>query len=190
MTKQPQRMNGKGPDSDLCFTPSYALLPILELMPDHWKTIWEPAAGGGDMVKVFEAEGYNVISGDIEEDFFKYTPPDYDVQITNPPFSKLEAWLNKSFLTNKPWALLLKHNIDSNQYAQIPFVRYGGVHKIVLNQRVDFKTVNTTFEESSGWFDVAWYLWPRDKWLLPETFITTSLATLDKQWQPGQLRMF
>ena len=38
------RRNGKGAKSDLCFTPAYALQPILDLLPSGVK-VWEPAAG-------------------------------------------------------------------------------------------------------------------------------------------------
>lgn len=67
----------------------------------HFKKIWEPAAGEGHMVRVFEKFGYRVFASDIVDrgcgaeikSFFDYQrPPKARVAlVTNPPFSECNA---------------------------------------------------------------------------------------------------
>ena len=56
--------------------------------------------------------GYKVIRSHIDEgkDFFEYEPQQWDIMISNPPFSKKDKVLERAFSFNKPFALLLPAN--------------------------------------------------------------------------------
>jgi hypothetical protein len=87
------------PTIDEDVTTVLALLLHRKRMLSPSATIWECAAGAGDMTRVLERYFHHVISSDIhplfpqcqELDFLSYTPValKFDAIITNPPFGEL-----------------------------------------------------------------------------------------------------
>lgn len=73
-------------------TPGWATRALFEYCPVTISgAIWEPASGGGHMVRVLEERGLHVISTDIQHDglsFLTRPPIDCDWIITNPPFNQ------------------------------------------------------------------------------------------------------
>lgn len=63
-------------------------------------------------VKVFRDAGYKVECSHIDngQDFFTYEPENWDVIISNPPFSKKDEVLRRAYELGKPFALLLPAN--------------------------------------------------------------------------------
>lgn len=101
------------PKSDECLTPHYAVDPLLEFLPDKSKTIWCPFdLEFSAFVQTFKRGGYEVVHSHIDEgkDFFEYEPDHWDIMISNPPFSKKDKVLERTFSFNKPFALLLPAN--------------------------------------------------------------------------------
>ena len=98
-------------ESDLQFTPQYAVKPLFEfLIPSQIQTIWCPFDDEtSEYVKEFQNNGYNVIATDIEHgyDFFTFEPKGYDIIISNPPFSLKDKILKRLQELNKPFAMLL-----------------------------------------------------------------------------------
>ena len=99
-------------ESDLQFTPIYAVLPLLEfLIPSSVQTVWCPFDDEtSEYVKVLTNNGYKVIFTDIEHgyNFFTFEPKEpYDIIISNPPFSLKDKILKRIQELNKPFALLL-----------------------------------------------------------------------------------
>ena len=96
--------------SDETYTPRYAVLPLLKYV-DSNKTIWCPFdTDDSEYVQVFKEYGYNVIYSHIDngQNFFEYEPNEnYDIIISNPPFSIKDAILKRCNELNKPYALLL-----------------------------------------------------------------------------------
>jgi hypothetical protein len=61
-------------------------------------------------VKVLSEEGFKVIYSHIDEgkNFFFYEPEsEYDIIISNPPFSQKDNVLKRLYELNKPYAMLL-----------------------------------------------------------------------------------
>lgn len=56
--------------------------------------------------------GYKVIRSSLAEgqDFFTYEPPEWDIIVSNPPFSIKDKVLNRLYSFNKPFAILLPLN--------------------------------------------------------------------------------
>jgi hypothetical protein len=74
-------------------------------------TIWCPFdLKNSWYVKLFTREGFNVLHSHIDEgkNFFFYEPSEnYDIIISNPPFSQKDDVLKRLYELNKPYAMLL-----------------------------------------------------------------------------------
>ena len=97
--------------NDEYYTPEDALSWIEDVVQPY-RTIWEPCAGAGHIVRYFEARGHAVIPTDIrmgpEYDLFKYHPQDaYDIIVTNIPFTNKRRILERMFQIGKPFVILL-----------------------------------------------------------------------------------
>ena len=81
--------------------------------PPAGKVIWCPFdKSWSEYVRILTGAGYKVIWSHIDDgkDFFTYEPEHWDILISNPPFSKKDAVLEKAYSFNKPFALLLPVN--------------------------------------------------------------------------------
>lgn len=67
-------------------------------------------------MKIFQNEGYQVIHSHIDEgkNFFFYEPDEYDIIISNPPFSIKDDIIKHLYELSKPYAILLP--IDKNGF--------------------------------------------------------------------------
>ena len=96
--------------SDEVYTPDYAVKPILKFLKSG-SVIWCPFdTEDSEYVKIFKEAGYKVIYSHIDngQNFFEFEPKeDYDVIISNPPFSIKDAILNRLSELKKPYAMLL-----------------------------------------------------------------------------------
>lgn len=97
---------------DDMFTPFYAVEPIIKYIPKN-KKIWMPFdEEWSAFYQRFTELGYNVIRSSLSDghDFFKYEPDEYDIIISNPPFSMKDKVLERLYHLNKPFAILLPVN--------------------------------------------------------------------------------
>lgn len=91
------------------------LLPYIKHLKN--KVIWCPFDTKESMfVKVLTENGYNVVYSHINngEDFFNYQPNEWDVIISNPPYTNKRAYWERCLSFNKPFLLLLPLNILSD----------------------------------------------------------------------------
>ena len=126
-------------DSDEMYTPREAVLPLIQFMDTSVKTIWCPFDDEtSEYVKVFMEYGYNVIASHIDngQDFFEYEPDiDYDVIISNPPFSLKDDVLKRLHELNKPYAVLLP--LPSLQ-GQKRFPYLANSQALIFDKRINF----------------------------------------------------
>lgn len=95
--------------SDEYFTPEYAVKPLLKYF-ERDQLIWCPFdKKNSAFVSVLEGAGHQVIASHIDdgENFFFYEPEDYDIIISNPPFSCKDAVLARLAELKAPYAMLL-----------------------------------------------------------------------------------
>ena len=88
-------------------TPTHATKAMLKFIPKHVTKIWEPTAGGKAIAKVL-SQNYDVICTDkypihssIQTfDFIKdnKSEEEYDMIVLNPPYKKVNEFLEKLFL--------------------------------------------------------------------------------------------
>jgi len=152
----------KGSGYDSCQTPPYAIESLRDLIPLNW-SIWECAMGKGNLYRAFGDVGYTVFGTDIIQDdkynFFTYIfPADFDVIVTNPPYSVKYQWLQRCYEIGKPFALLMPVEMLGAQKAQKLFVQYG-IELTFLPRRVNFEMPNKGYSGGGAQFPVAWYTW-------------------------------
>ena len=130
-------------------------------------TVWCPFdMEFSNYVKVLRAEGFKVISSHIDEDknFFFYEPEEeYDVIISNPPFSQKDNVLKRLYELNKPYAMLLPVPTLQGQ-ARFPYmkdVQYLGFDKRI-NYYKDIEMTKTQDGVSFGSCYLCRKFLPRD----------------------------
>jgi len=95
-TNQPETPN-ENQTRDNFFTPNYGVDILLSFIPKNVKSILEPAAGNGKIVKYLSSKNYNVIGRDINREYqypivnfltdVENNISQFDMIITNPPFT-------------------------------------------------------------------------------------------------------
>lgn len=140
--------------NDELYTPRYAIEPLIKYIPSTIKTIWEATDyGSSNITKVLREEGYKVISTHIDTfDFLTDIPDfDYDMIITNPPYSLKDEFIERCYSYGKPFALLLPITSLEGVKRGAMF-RQNGIGVIVLDRRVNY--IN---EKKSNWFNTSWF---------------------------------
>ena len=170
------KQNGKVGLADNCATPDYAVTPLLQYIHSRFITpvIYESAAGEG-YINNYLINYFTVIMGDIitGNNYFEREIINYDVEITNPPFSLKYNWLTEAYSRNKPFCLLLPVETIGAEKAQRLFDKYG-VQIMYMSRRVDFKMPHKKWcwiednpkskrygklVHSSSQFPTAWFTW-------------------------------
>ena len=162
---------------DEVFTPFYAVEPLLEFLPKD-KIIWCPFdEEWSAFFRLFTEKGYQVIRSSLMErqDFFKYEPENWDILVSNPPFSKKNDVLKRAYELDKPFALLLPVNsIQSKKRFQI---FNNDIQMLVFDGRVDFHTQNNmqTFTKGNH-FGSAYFC----RNILPEKLVLRKLVKYNR----------
>lgn len=98
-------------NNDECYTPEYAVLPILEFTEQFKnKIIWCPFdTEESNFVKILKNNGFHVVYSHIRDNqnFYNYQPEQWDVIISNPPFSNKKEIFERALSFDKPFALLM-----------------------------------------------------------------------------------
>ena len=113
---------------------------------------------------------------DDGEDFFTYEPKEYDIIVSNPPFSIKDAIIERTYELNKPFALLLP--LDSLQGKR----RYGcfknGIQLLSFDNRVGFHKMYSMDKTIEGTpFASAYFC----KDLLPKDLIVEHLEKFESE---------
>jgi hypothetical protein len=151
---------------DRCYTPAYALDPLLVYLPAG--VVWESAAGEGHLVRALQSAGREVVATEIcsGHDYFIATPPPHAVQVTNPPYSTKYHWIARAYDIGRPFALLMPLETLGAWGYQQHARRHGG-EVLILNKRVNFHMPNMELTGSGANFPVAWFCWQ----LLPSPLV-------------------
>lgn len=143
---------------DIFYTPNEAINPIIDLI-DKELIIWECCDDTGDsnITKTFRERGNKVITTGIKENFLTFKPPfNWDIIITNPPYSLKDEFLKKCFEYGKPFLLLPITALEGKQRGKL-FRKYG-INVIVLDKRTQF------IKGKQVYFNTSWFYYrPRGK---------------------------
>ena len=124
--------------NDECFTPAYAVQPILEYIPDG-ATVWCPFdKPESEYVKLISQKNIVINSHlDSGQDFFDYEPSHWDVMVSNPPFTNKRAFFQRALDLGKPFALLMA-NTWLNDRAPMQLFEERGLQLLLLDRRTEF----------------------------------------------------
>ncbi|MSA02222.1 tRNA (adenine-N(6)-)-methyltransferase [Lactonifactor sp. BIOML-A3] len=99
-------------EGDNLFSPYYIVDHIIKYLPKD-KVIWCPwDEEWSAFYQRFKECGFKVIRSSLadKKDFFTYEPDDWDIIVSNPPFSIKDKVLDRLYSFNKPFAVLLPLN--------------------------------------------------------------------------------
>lgn len=166
----------KSSNNDESYTPYYAVQPLLKYIPPN-KVIWCPFDNDySAFVNLLRNNGNRVICSHIEDgkDFFNYEPRYYDIIISNPPFSIKDKVLERLYVLNKPFAMLLPMN-SLQGVKRYEYFKHG-IQLLAFDQRIGFHNIeNMDITVEGSPFASAYFC--RD--LLPRDLILEHLNKFD-----------
>ena len=157
--------------SDEVYTPLYAVKPLIKYLT-HFTTIWCPFdTEDSEYVKCFQQIGKNVIYSHIqfEQDFFSYEPKEYDIIISNPPFSLKDEIIKRLYELNKPYAILLPLPSLQGQ-TRFPYIK--DCEALIFDKRINYYKDKSKTEVQKGVSFASFYLCRN---FLPEKLIFEKL---------------
>lgn len=173
--------------ADEYYTKEYAVYPILEFIPKH-KTVWCPFdKAESNFVKMIVKNENPVIHTHIDngKDFFEYEPyMDYDYIISNPPYSKREAILERLFLLGKPFAMLINEAGLFDSKKRFGLLRDNPFEIMVFDKRIDYIRNG---EALKGVPFKSIYLCSG---MLPSKFVFKDLNGFEKDEARGQINLW
>ena len=162
--------NSKSKDSsDLYGTPLSAFNLLAPYLPSGI-TYWEPCRGYGAIEGFLRDSGRSVVASDISEgqDALLWQPSEWDIAVTNPPWSLKGEFLERFYALGKPFAFLLPCDLVNSKRTTL-FKKHG-VQLIVPSWRVRYtrfdgeKPVEALAPNTGS----AWFCWGL---LLPQDLI-------------------
>lgn len=138
---------------DELYTPSEAILPIIKYL-DKNKTYWECTDfGNSNITKILIENGFKVINTNKSEIDFLNDKVDFefDVIITNPPYSLKDEFIKKCYEYEKPFMLLLPITALEGK-SRNKLYKEKGIELIILNKRINFMK-----EKNNVWFNTSWF---------------------------------
>lgn len=140
----------KSLNSDEKYTPRYAVLPIIKYLPKG-KTIWCPFdTEHSEFVIALKESGFKVVFSHISigQDFFTYEPEQWDLIVSNPPFSLKQVIIERCIALDKPFALLLS-NLWLNSGAPYRLFKRKEMQILFFNKRIQFTEKNGVYFNTS-----------------------------------------
>jgi hypothetical protein len=113
-------------------TPKYAWENIKQYIPK--KKIWEAFYGDGSSGKYLQELGFDVIHE--ERDFFTSPPDEWDLIVSNPPFSKSREVMKKLLEYDKPFILIMPSSKINTSYFRE--WKDKGLQIIIPRKRIHF----------------------------------------------------
>ena len=147
--------------NDDYYTPIEALEPLLPIIQGY-SCVYEPFCGDNHITNFLKEHNKTVIARDIiyGRDFFdlndRPNQEDYDIIISNPPFSKKTEVLRELYNIGKPFLMLLNiTTIDSK--ARLSLFKENGFSMFLLPQRTNF--ISDGIKTNSCYFYCCWIGW-------------------------------
>ncbi len=155
--------------NDERYTPNYGVLPILKYIPEK-AVIWCPFdTADSEFVKEISKTNRCICSHiDYGLDFFTYEPPEWDIIISNPPFTNKRKFFERALQFNKPFALLMS-NTWLNDSAPKQLFKEKDLQLLMFDRRMEFLPA---MKEKKITFSSSFYCWN----FLPKQIIMETLT--------------
>lgn len=158
--------------NDEWITPAYAVKPLLKYIPKD-KIIWCPfdLENRSEFVKVFRKNGYKVICSHIStgQDFFSYEPEEWDIIVSNPPFTNKRAFFERAMKLGKPFALLMSNTWLNDSAPKI--VMGDELELLMFWERINFTDMDGKVCKKGITFSSSYFC----RGILPRAIICKSL---------------
>jgi hypothetical protein len=142
--------------NDAYQTPPWVVHALVPFLPRGITTIWEPAAGRGQLVRALRETGYHVLASDRDYDFLSEAPKRADAIVTNPPYKLAVAFIERGLTYFDTTAMLLSIDFDSAVTRSHLFDDPRWMCKVVLRHRIRWFPGEHGPSENH-----AWYIWKR-----------------------------
>ena len=156
-------------NNDECFTPAYGVVPILKYIPKK-AIVWCPFdTEQSEFVKQISKQNKVVFSHiNNGQDFFSYEPKQWDIIISNPPFTNKRKYFERALSFNKPFALIMT-NTWLNDAAPKQLFKEKELQLLLFDKRMKFKNNNIVNHKIT--FSSSYYCWG----FLPKQLIVEAL---------------
>lgn len=159
-------------DNDECYTPEYAIIPLLEFLPKD-KIYWLPFDRiDSNFLKVLNGNGYNFVFShlDYAQNFYEFEPKKWDILLSNPPFTNKRKIFERALSFWKPFALLMS-NTWLNDSAPKQLFYEKDLQLLMFDKRIKYE--NNGYVNDKITFSSSYYCWN----LLPKQIIMRKLWT-------------
>ena len=140
--------------NDECYTPKCGVEPLKEFLEKFkGKIIWCPFdVEESNFVVLLKEWGHKVVHSHIWEgkDFFEYEPEEFDLIVSNPPFTNKRAIFERALSFGKPFALLMS-NTWLNDSAPKQLFKKERLELLMFDKRIEFND-NKKITFSSSYF--------------------------------------
>ena len=162
-------------NNDECYTPDYAVRPILKYIPKD-AIIWCPFdTSDSEFVKQISQQNQVVYSHIFNgQDFYTYEPDNWDIIISNPPFTGKRQIFERALSFNKPFALIMT-NTWLNDSAPKKLFKEKDLQLMMFDKRMMFHMANGS-NNSKITFSSSYYCWN----FLPKQIIMEELEIIKK----------
>lgn len=159
-------------NNDECFTPAYGVKPIIKYIPAG-AVVWCPFdTEESEFVKQI-GQRNPVIHTHISDgyDFLTYSPEfEWDVIVSNPPFTNKRKYFERALSLNKPFALIMT-NTWLNDSAPKQLFRDKDLQLLMFDKRMKFNSPDGRKNDKIT-FSSSYYCWN----FLPKQIIMEELA--------------
>ena len=168
-------------ENDECYTPDYAVKPILKYLPKD-KIIWCPFdTEESQFYRQLMDGGWKVIRSHISDgkDFYEYEPERWDIICSNPPFTNKKEIFERALSFDKPFALIMS-NTWLNDSAPKRLFKDKDLQLLMFAERMSFKNNGVMLPTPT--FSSSYFCYK----LLPKQII---MESLNKNQCEGQLSL-
>ena len=142
-------------NNDECYTPHYGVTPILKYIPKD-AIVWCPFdTEKSEFVKQIPNNVHSHIN--TGQDFFTYEPDDWDVMVSNPPFTNKRKFFERALSFNKPFALIMT-NAWLNDRAPMQLFAEKDLQLLMFDRRMKFNSPDGRPNDKIT-FSSSYYCW-------------------------------
>ena len=174
-----------GGSNDECYTPLYGVTPILKYIPKD-KIVWCPFDTEDSQFVIQISKQNKVIRSHLEsgQDFFNYEPDEWDMIVSNPPFTNKRKFFERALSFEKPFAMIMT-NTWLNDSAPKQLFKDKDLQLLMFDKRMKFVSPDGRDNDKIT-FSSSYYC----RNFLPKQIIMEELKIPNKKLSQATLKPF